>query len=128
MNYYPYYNGFPYMTAPIAKAGGIKSLFKGIKLSSIINGTQKTLGVVNQALPLIKQARPVINNARTMFKVMNEFKKADISIEQFNSSKEQYTTEKQSNTSREKILQNNHSKNNEKIIRKNEINSPTFFQ
>lgn len=70
--YYPYFN-----MAPAAKTGLFKSLFGGIKFSSILSGTQKTLNVVNQAIPLIKQAKPVINNAKTMFKIMNEFKKVD---------------------------------------------------
>ena len=78
MNFYPYYN-FPYASfSQIPKAGGLKSLFGGIKWSSILSGTQKTLNVVNQAIPIIKQAGPVINNAKTMFRVMNEFKKVDI--------------------------------------------------
>jgi len=76
MNYYPYFNGMPYLSSmPSTKPGIFKSLFGNLKFSSILNGTQKTLGIVNQALPLIKQAGPVINNAKTMFKVMNEFKK-----------------------------------------------------
>lgn len=78
MNYYPYFNNMPYMAASSAKPGLFKSLFGSFNLSSIINGTQKTLGIVNQAIPLIKQAKPVLNNARTMFRIMNEFKKADI--------------------------------------------------
>ena len=77
MNYYPYYTGIPYTTfSPVAR-GGLRSLFGGIKWSSILSGTQKTLGIVNQAIPIIKQAGPVINNAKTMFRVMNEFKKVD---------------------------------------------------
>lgn len=77
MNYYPYYMGVPYTTfTPIAH-GGLRSLLGGIKWSSILSGTQKTLGIVNQAIPIIKQAGPVINNAKTMFRVMNEFKKVD---------------------------------------------------
>ena len=43
----------------------------------IINNTQKTLNIVNQAIPVIKQVKPVIGNAKTMFKVLNEFKKND---------------------------------------------------
>lgn len=80
MNYYPYFNGFPYQNiAPAAKTGILKGIFGNINFSSIVNGTQKTLGIVNQALPLIRQAKPVLNNAKTMFKVMNEFKKTDTS-------------------------------------------------
>lgn len=78
MNYYPYFNGLPYMTAaPVARAGLFRNLFRGINFSSILSGTQKTLGIVNQAIPLVKQAKPILNNAKTMFHVMNEFKKVD---------------------------------------------------
>jgi len=81
MNYYPYFNGMPYVpAAPVAKTGLFKGLLGNINFSSILNGTQKTLGIVNQALPLIKEARPVINNAKTMFRVMNEFKKSEIPV------------------------------------------------
>ncbi len=73
MNYYPYFNGIPYM----AKPSLFKSLFGNINFSSILNGTQKTLNIVNQTIPLIKQAKPVFNNAKTMFKVMSEFRKND---------------------------------------------------
>lgn len=90
--YYPYFNAMPYMNAamPMAstaskvagaatKGGGLRGLLGGIKWGSIVNGTQKTLGIVNQAIPLVKQVRPVFNNAKTMFRVMNEFKKVDTS-------------------------------------------------
>ena len=74
MNYYPYFNTIPY-AAP--RNSLFKGLFKGINFSSILNGTQKTLNVVNQAIPLIKQAKPMVDNAKTMFRVMNEFKKTE---------------------------------------------------
>lgn len=75
MNYYPYYSAIPYARP------GLFSLFKGIKFSSILNGTQKTLNVVNQAIPLIKQAKPLVDNAKTMFNIMNEFKKTDTIVD-----------------------------------------------
>ena len=81
MNYYPYFNGIPYMAAaPAARTGIFGNLFRGISFSSILNGTQKTLGIVNQAIPLVRQAKPVLNNAKTMFRVMNEFKKVDTPV------------------------------------------------
>ena len=79
MNYYnPYMSFFPYASTP-AKTGLFSTLFKSGKfnLGSIISGTQKTLSMINQAIPVIKQVSPVIKNAKTMFKVMNEFKKTD---------------------------------------------------
>ncbi len=74
--YYPYMGYYPFASIP-QKTGLFSSLFKSGGLSSIISGTQKTLGVINQAIPVIKQVKPVMNNAKTMFKVMNEFKKTD---------------------------------------------------
>ncbi len=109
MNYYPYYNGIPFNFYTPINNGGHRSLFSGIKWSSILNGTQKTLGIVNQAIPIIKQAGSVINNAKTMFKVMNEFKKVDVPIQN-----------NVTNTSTsEKVKEN---------LPKTQMNGPTFFQ
>jgi len=84
MNYYYPYFSMPYtFSQPLAQTaarGGLGRLLGGIKWSSILNGTQKTLGIVNQTIPLVKQAKPILNNARTMFRVMNEFKKVDTPV------------------------------------------------
>ncbi len=80
MNFYnPYYSMYPYLTTA-ARPGLFSRLLtglRGLNFSSILSGTQKTLGVVNQAIPLVKQASPIFKNAKTMFKVMNEFKRVD---------------------------------------------------
>ena len=47
------------------------SLLKNIKWSSILDGTSKTLNVINQAIPVVYQVKPIINNAKTMFKIAN---------------------------------------------------------
>lgn len=116
MNYYPYFNN---MTTIPAKAGFFKNLLGGINFSSILNGTQKTLGIVNQAIPLIKQAKPVFNNAKTMFKVMNEFKKTDIN---FDNSKNNTNSVDNINTVNNIV--------NESVNIKTNINKggPIFFQ
>ncbi len=76
MNYYnPYFMYTP--VSGLAKGGLFSSLKGGLSLSTIMNGTQRTLGIINQAIPLIKQAAPMFKNAKTMFQVMNEFKKMD---------------------------------------------------
>lgn len=49
----------------------ILSLLKSIKWSSILDGTSKTLNVINQAIPVVYQVKPIIDNAKTMFKVAN---------------------------------------------------------
>lgn len=128
MNYYPYLNQIPYMAAPVARTGLFKSLFGGIKWSSILSGTQKTLGVVNQAIPLIKQAGPIVNNAKTMFRVMSEFKKSDISnkVNDTNNYKETVSTESlNDNISNVKTTSNSSQANDNFKIN---TNGPTFFQ
>lgn len=83
MNYYmPYFNMYPNMITPTLNtttSSGILSrlLGKNLNLSNILNNTQKTLGIVNQAIPMFKQVSPIVKNAKTMFKVMNEFKKEE---------------------------------------------------
>ena len=82
MNYYmPYFNMVPNAITPMIGKSTSKGLFSkllnGINWGSILNNTQKTLGIVNQTIPMIKQISPVMKNAKTMFKVMNEFKRID---------------------------------------------------
>ncbi len=78
MNYYNPYFGF-YPTAASSTPGLFARLFggNGIRWGSLLSGTQRVLGVANQAIPVIRQMSPVFKNAKTMFKVMNEFKKVD---------------------------------------------------
>lgn len=59
----------------------ILSLLKNIKWGSILDGTSKTLGVINQAIPVIYQVKPIINNAKTMFniaKIMNSQESSNV--------------------------------------------------
>ncbi len=108
MNYYFPFNSIPYETQ---STGLLSRIFKnGINWSSILTNTQKTLNIINQAIPVIKQAKPVINNAKTMFKVMNEFKKIDV-------------PKKSKVSSNEKEIVTEDVKKDET----GNINSPTFF-
>ena len=78
MNYYnPYFGLYP--AAASSSPGLFARLFgaNGIRWGSLLSGTQRVLGVANQAIPVIRQMSPVMKNAKTMFKVMNEFKKVD---------------------------------------------------
>lgn len=76
-----YYN--PYFTmAPLARPSLFSALRgslrgSGITLGTILNGTQRTLGIINQTIPIVKQVTPMVKNAKTMFRVMNEFKKVE---------------------------------------------------
>lgn len=64
----------PYMMNMIPKSGLLTrslSALKNIKWSTLLEGTQKTLGVINQAIPIVYQVKPIVNNARTIFKIAN---------------------------------------------------------
>ena len=96
MNFYnPYFYSIP------AETSGISNFLSKISLSSILNGTSRTLNFVNQAIPVVKQVSPMMKNLKTMFNVMNEFKKTDI--------------------------ENNNQKEEVKNIIKEDNNGPTFF-
>lgn len=56
------------MMRPSLLGKGI-GLAKGINWSGLLDGTQKTLGIINQAIPIIYQVKPIISNAKTMFKI-----------------------------------------------------------
>ncbi len=120
MNYYsPYFSYAPYTAAPASK-GILSSIFGGVKSfnwSGLLSNVQKTLGIVNQAIPMVKQVSPIVNNAKTMFKIMNEFKKVDTPV----------TNNNQTNTN----IQNNQPQNidNTSIDNKqiDTNNGPTFF-
>ena len=123
MNYYnPYFNGIPYspamnnIGANTASKGFLGNLFSGGKITNFINGTQKTLNIINQAIPLVKEVSPVMKNAKTMFRVMNEFKKVD------KPTLEDKTNLQETNTMNyENLVEENRQK-----IQKNS-NVPTFF-
>ena len=48
---------------------------KNFNFGSFLDGTQKTLGVINQAIPIVYQVKPMFQNARTMFKIADEIRK-----------------------------------------------------
>lgn len=116
MNYYnPYFQMLP-SVAPTAKTGlfrGLLSGARGINWGTILNNTQRTLGIINQAIPVVKQVSPVMKNARTMFQVMNEFKKMD-SPSASSSTSEQPNNIQSAETQQAKVIQK-------------EENQPTFF-
>lgn len=81
MNFYnPYLYSLPLSAQNASGLGALGRLAggaRGLSLGSIISGTQKTLNIINQAIPIIKEASPMMRNAKTMFKIASEFKKAD---------------------------------------------------
>lgn len=51
-------------------------LTRGIKInwSNLLEGTQKTLGVINQAIPIFYQMKPIFNSAKTMIRIADGLK------------------------------------------------------
>ena len=62
-------NGFG-LYPSVAKQGLFAALKSRFNWSTILTNTQKTLNIVNQAIPLVYQVRPIIDNAKTVFKIM----------------------------------------------------------
>ena len=86
-NFYPYMNsvngfnainGFPAATG-IARTTrpGLFQAFRNIKWNSILTNTQKTLNVINQAIPVYYQIKPIASNLRSFGKIMNAFNSPD---------------------------------------------------
>lgn len=48
-------------------------ILKGIKISSVISSTNKTLGVVKKIIPVYKEIRPYVNHEKSLFKKEDKF-------------------------------------------------------
>lgn len=65
---------------PIARPGIFSrglSLTKGINWGGLLDGTQKTLGIINQAIPIVYQVKPIFSNAKTIFRIADELRTPD---------------------------------------------------
>ena len=88
-NYYPYMNmsmnvprGIsvnPYMQGINSMGNTLKprgGLFKGlsnIKWGDVLSNTQKTLNVINQAIPVYYQIKPIFNNVKSLGRLVSAF-------------------------------------------------------
>ena len=77
---------FPYNSyaRPQGIFSGLRNLTKGVTLTGFLDGAQKTLGVINQAIPIIHQVGPMITNAKTMFKIADVINTPDKSYNNSN--------------------------------------------
>ncbi len=72
------YNG--YGLSPIPRGGGLFSrlfsrpFLNNINWGTMLSNTQKTLNIINQAIPVFYQVKPIVNNAKTMFKIIGAVK------------------------------------------------------
>jgi len=73
---FPQNNNFGFY--PNQNFNQFKGIKKGINWSNLLSNTQKTLGIINQAIPVVYQIKPIVKNAKTLFKVAHEIKKPDI--------------------------------------------------
>ena len=73
----------------------IGNLLKKFSLSKFLSGANKTLNVINQAIPIYYQVKPMISNAKTMFKVVNAIKTPDAKTNKINSNN--YNSKKNNN-------------------------------
>ena len=72
-----YNNPFSYGgISQVSKVGLLKGL-KSINWGAFLGNAQKTLGVINQAIPIVYQVKPIIKNAKTMFKIANTLKSSN---------------------------------------------------
>lgn len=123
------YGSMPYMmpgmVSPAANAATLgsatasgTSIFSKINWSSLLSNAQKTLGVVNQAIPLYYQVKPVFKNLRALGKIGKEFTKISESNNQ--NSNEVKQESKFDNTNSNAVINNI---SNEQ----NDYPTPTFY-
>ena len=60
----------PGLFSRIFRAGAISR----INWANLLTNAQKSLGIINQAIPLVYQVKPIISNAKTMFKIADAMK------------------------------------------------------
>lgn len=112
-NYYPYQN--------FGHKSGLFSSFKGkFNWSGILNNTQKTLNIINQAIPVFYQMKPLWNNTKTIFKIMGAIKDDD---------KKNITRNTNLRNTRNDNSNRNNSGHNSTDVSSNDNfdNSPNFF-
>lgn len=101
-----------------AKTGS--SIFSKINLSSLLSNAQKTLGVVNQAIPLYYQVKPVFKNLKALGKIGKEFTK----INENNNQNSNRSTQQDAVTN---ISSNNDATTSNITDSQNDYPSPTFY-
>lgn len=97
---------YPYQS--MGAKHGLFSLFKGkLNWGSILTNTQKTLNIINQAIPVFYQVKPIFNNTKTIFKIMGALKEDDKKIVKNYA----YQNRIKSSNSLNKIIKNDNSPN-----------------
>ena len=109
----------PYFYQSIAKPSLLSRLFGGtggtaalrgasrLNWGTILSNTQKSLGIINQAIPIVYQVKPMIENAKTMFKIASAVKDTDVSTISNNNN---------NNNSNSNVTSQNNESNNKPIF------------
>ncbi len=88
----------PYQITKIPTKGLLSSI-KAIDWKALLDSTQKTLGVINQAIPIVYQIKPIVNNAKTLFKIAGAVNEPPQNIEEETKEVETNKTQKSQNNS-----------------------------
>ena len=52
----------------------IGNTIKSVNWSGLLNGADRTLGLVNQTIPLVREAKPMFSNMKSMVKLAKAFR------------------------------------------------------
>ena len=80
------YPNIPQSKSLLSKLADLKVT---IKWAELLEGTKKTLDIVNQAIPIYYQIKPIVSNAKTLFKIANVVNSNDQSIENNSQNKDE---------------------------------------
>ena len=92
----------------------------GINWSSLLSNTQKTLGIINQAIPAFYQIKPIFNNMKTMFRVVNEINKDDTKTTKPNTNNINYNNN-------QNLTNTNNNFENNNMVTNYDDEGPNFF-
>ena len=98
------------------------------KVNSFLNNTQKTLNVINQAIPVYYQIKPMWSNMKSFSRILTAFNSSD--------NNESTNNNHSNNSSNKNNFSNNQQENYQRSLKKENTNlekketssnSPTFF-
>lgn len=64
----------PINTPRIGLFTRIGNTIKSVNWSRLLNGADRTLGLVNQAIPLVRETKPMFSNMKSMVKLAKAFR------------------------------------------------------
>ncbi len=64
----------PITTPRLGLLSRIGNTIKSVNWSNLLNGADRTLGLVNQTIPLVREAKPMFSNMKSMVKLAKAFR------------------------------------------------------